>query len=246
MTTFGSIAAVMPRLVGQPLTGVSEADIGPPTVEASDADRHYRLFEYVALFFILPGLIAVNPQFIPFLALLYSAAVICLALLLTDRTFDRGRLWNRAAVRPAMPGVLALWIVGVVVMTVLVSSLAPAQFLDLPRARPGLWLAIMVLYPLISVYPQNVIYRAFIFHRYRGVFRTPTAMIWASAAAFSWGHVIFHNAVALMLTFAGGLVFAHTYGRYRSTLLASIEHALYGCLVFSVGLGGYLVQAVQR
>ncbi len=94
-----------------------------------------------------------------------------------------------------------------------------------------------MVYPLLSVYPQNVVYRAFVFHRYRGLFADEAVVIWASAAAFAWAHVIFHNPMALLLTFAGGLIFAQTYRRHRSLLLVSIEHALYGLLVFTIGLG---------
>jgi hypothetical protein len=34
---------------------------------------------------------------------------------------------------------------------------------------PPLWAAIIVLYPIFSVYPQETIYRAFLFRRYRWV-----------------------------------------------------------------------------
>ena len=42
---------------------------------------------------------------------------------------------------------------------------------------------------------------------------------------------------ALGLALLGGLLFAHTYAHTQSLLVSSIEHALYGCLLFSSPLG---------
>ncbi|MCE7973471.1 MAG: CPBP family intramembrane metalloprotease [Leptolyngbya sp. PLA1] len=218
----------------------------PAPIPLSASDRSYLGLEYSLLFFAIPAIIAFGPPRIPFFVLLYSATVICSLLLLFDRSFDRSRLWNTASLRAGLPGVLSLWAVGVVVLSLLIKFLAPHLWLAFPREKPLVWAAVMVLYPVLSVYAQNIIYRAFIFHRYRNLFPSPNAMIWASAAAFSFAHIIFLNAVALFLTLAGGLIFAHTYHKHRSILLVSIEHSLYGCLLFTVGLGWYLYLAAAR
>ena len=44
----------------------------------------------------------------------------------------------------------------------------------------------------------------------------------------------------MVLTFLGGLIFAITYYKTKSTLLVSIEHAIYGCWLFTVGMGDML------
>ena len=64
-------------------------------------------------------------------------------------------------------------------------------------------------------------------------------MIVASAAAFAFMHIIFRNWVAVGLTFAGGLLFAARYAGTNSLATSSFEHALYGCWLFTVGLGQY-------
>lgn len=212
----------------------------------STSDRTYLTLEYSLLFFAIPAIIALGPPRIPFFALLYSATAVCAFFLFLDRRFDRSQLWNKTALNAGLPGVLSLWAVGVVVLSLLIRFLAPELWLAFPRQKPLMWAAVMVLYPVLSVYAQNIIYRAFIFHRYRNLFSSPNAMIWASAAAFSFAHIIFLNAVAILLTLAGGLIFAHTYHKHRSVLLVSIEHALYGCLLFTVGLGWYLYLAAAR
>lgn len=115
----------------------------------------------------------------------------------------------------------------------------PELFLSLPRQRPLFWALIMVLYPLLSVWPQEMLYRRLLFHRYRALFRTDTALILMSAAAFGFAHVIFLNWIAIAMTAAGGLLFARDYARHRSLPLTCLEHSLYGCLIFTVGLGRF-------
>lgn len=101
------------------------------------------------------------------------------------------------------------------------------------------WLLIMVLYPVLSVWPQEVLYRAFLFARYRSLFRSDTGIIIASALAFGFAHVIFLNWIAIGMTTVGGLLFARDYARHRSLRLTCLEHSLYGCLIFTVGLGRF-------
>jgi membrane protease YdiL (CAAX protease family) len=214
-----------------------------PAAPTSTSERFYRWFEFVCLFGVMPGLFALRTVSIPFLLLLYSALGICLTILMRDKTFDRARLWRAEAVRGAIPRILALYVPAMFLLGAMVYRFMPDAFLSFPRERPVIWAAVMLLYPILSVWPQNVIYRAFIHHRYACLFRSPTALLLASAAAFCWGHIIFQNWVALALTFPGGLIFAATYQRTRSTLAASLEHALYGCLVFTVGLGQSLYLA---
>ncbi|OIQ48783.1 CAAX amino terminal protease self- immunity [Pseudodesulfovibrio hydrargyri] len=116
---------------------------------------------------------------------------------------------------------------------------APDQLFGFPRARPLLWLAVMALYPLLSAFPQETIYRAFLFHRYAPILRTERARTWASVLAFSFLHIVFANWVAVALTLPAGWIFTRTYRRTGSLLLASLEHAAYGCIVFTVGLGRF-------
>jgi hypothetical protein len=58
-----------------------------------------------------------------------------------------------------------------------------------------------------------------------------------SAAAFGFAHLMFGTVASVALTLVGGWLFARTYQRTRSLLAASVEHALYGVLAFTIGLG---------
>lgn len=124
-------------------------------------------------------------------------------------------------------------------ITVLTWVIWPQTFLQLPRQRPLFWLIIMVLYPLLSVWPQEMLYRRFLFTRYAPLFRSRSALVLASAVSFGFAHVIFLNGVAVGMTLIGGFLFARDYARHRSLFLACVEHSLYGCLVFTLGLGRF-------
>jgi CAAX protease family protein len=115
----------------------------------------------------------------------------------------------------------------------------PEAFLSLPRAQPLWWLAIMILYPLLSVWPQEMVYRAFLYHRYAPLFGKKWGYVAASAFAFGYAHMIFLNWIAIAMTAFGGFLFARDYARHRSLALVCLEHALYGCLIFTVGLGRF-------
>jgi membrane protease YdiL (CAAX protease family) len=90
------------------------------------------------------------------------------------------------------------------------------------------------------VYPQELIYRTFYFQRYSKLFNNNSLFIFINAIVFSLAHIFFRNTLVIVLTFLGGLLFALTYSKTQSTLLVSIEHAVYGCWLFTVGMGEML------
>ena len=106
--------------------------------------------------------------------------------------------------------------------------------------KPKLWLMILFFYTIFSVYPQELIYRTFFFQRYQHIFKNEVLFILLNAALFSLAHLFFNNMLFLFLTFIGGIIFAITYKKTKSTLLVSIEHAIYGCWLFTVGMGNML------
>ncbi len=64
-------------------------------------------------------------------------------------------------------------------------------------------------------------------------------MIIMSAVLFSLAHLVFNNWQALVLTAIGGLMLAYTYHRSKSVICVSFEHAIWGNLSFTIGLGEY-------
>jgi hypothetical protein len=185
------------------------------------------------LFGLGPALLALGPRWMVTLGIL-ATGILCGVLLAIDPTFPRGELVGVAGARLGLPRVLLR--TGVVGALLVVGAALLAHKPWLPRAHPGRWALIMVLYP-ISAYAQEIVCRTFFFHRYGALFERPRARVLASGLAFGWAHLAVNNVAALVLATALGLVLASTYERWRSTLLVSLEHALYGDIAFSTGLG---------
>jgi len=195
--------------------------------------------EYAALFLGLPLAFRFGLVPIPVMPALWILAAGCLLILVFTGTLDVKSLWNARRLRTCITFVVVPFAVAAPVLLLVGWLYDPERLFTFVRQRPLFWLLLMVLYPILSVYPQGIIYRAFILHRYRPLFGPRWVRILASAIAFSAAHMIFQNWIAPILTFAGGLLFAWTYEQTRSGLLATMQHALFGCYLFTTGLGWY-------
>ncbi len=118
----------------------------------------------------------------------------------------------------------------------------PAQFLLLPRQQPLLWILISLLYPLVSALPQEFVYRRFYFWRYQVLFKQDRGLLLSSMLLFSFLHIVYDNTLAVLLTLAGGYLFASSYARTRSLFLPWLEHAVYGVVIFTSGLGRFFYE----
>ncbi len=120
--------------------------------------------------------------------------------------------------------------------------LVPHYWLAFPRERPGLWALVMVFYPFLSALPQEFLYRRFFFWRYAPLVGEGVGRLLVNALLFGWLHVMYENWPAFILSTLGGLVFAATYAHTRNLALVWIEHALYGQLLFTIGLGRFFYE----
>ena len=113
----------------------------------------------------------------------------------------------------------------------------PEQLFNLPRGNPPIWLAMLVFYPVFSAYQQEVVYRKFLFMRYRPLFQKRWALIFASGVTFSFVHIVYFSWLSIVFTFVAGIYFAWLYNKTKSVLFTGIIHGIMGFLVFTVGLG---------
>ena len=197
--------------------------------------------EFALIFVGLPLLAGWQGRFlriwlIPQMLLL---AGIFLALLWRDPSFDRRQMravpqnWRRSLLR-----IVVFFVLGGAAVLYLAWR-SGVDLFSFPRERPFLWLLVVLLYPLVSALPQEVIFRLFLFHRYRSLFPDPRLMMLVSASVFALAHLQLGNLVALGLPFLGGLLFAHTFGTTRSLPMVTLEHGLWGDWLFTLGLGVY-------
>lgn len=205
------------------------------------ATRHLAA-EFALVFLGLPLLAwwqgeALRRWIIPQILLL---ALVCLVILWRDPAFDRHAL--RAFPRHWQPCLVRIGLTFLAGGAALLGWAAWSEDIELfsfPRQRTELWLLVLVLYPLVSALAQELIFRVFLFHRYRALFATPGRRVLASAAAFALAHLILGNWQAPALSLLGGLLFAWTYARTRSLPLVVLEHGLWGDWLFTLGLGRY-------
>ena len=122
-------------------------------------------------------------------------------------------------------------------LTLYVHYLDPKGFLALPQHKPWFWGMIVFTYPFLSVLPQELFFRGFFFHRYGELLPSRASRVLVSALAFGFAHVFYGNAIAVGLSSIGGVLFGWTFARTRSISLVTVEHALYGVALFTVGLG---------
>jgi len=195
--------------------------------------------EFLVLFVGLPLGYRFSPRPIPALPVLWVAALYCYWQLRRDPTFPLILLWNPGATAGQLLSIFVCFGIAAAIVWSGVRLMAPELLFSFVRTRPILWALVMVLYPVLSAYPQGIIYRSFLMHRYAAILPQGAAMIFVSAAAFAFMHIIFRNPLAVALTFAGGILFAWRYSATGSLFTSSLEHSLYGCWLFTVGLGQY-------
>lgn len=202
----------------------------------------YRWFELCVIFVLLPlcGYLVkdyLRALLIPVLLLLTAW---CFTLLLKDPKFKRFRLTNFNQISSAKKRMLTLFSVGAIFSCAFYAMLNQEHWFALPLQTPMNWLLLIVLYPLVSVLPQELIFRTYFFHRYKKIIPDKRWRILLSAFTFSLAHLIYDNWIAVALSFLGGLMFAYTYAYTRSTLVCVLEHSVWGLWLFTLGLGQYL------
>jgi membrane protease YdiL (CAAX protease family) len=190
--------------------------------------------EFIAIYIITPLIIYLLPPF-PVLPVLWVFTLLLMYLLKMSGYSKSKPIFNRISLLR-----MIIRFVGLAsILTIGVYLFKPELLFSLIKERPIIWLVVVILYPLLSVYPQEFIYRVFFFHRYKDMFKNRNILIHLNGILFGYIHIIFHNWIAVVLTATGGILFAYTYERSRSLLMVSIEHSLFGVYLFTIGLGDY-------
>ena len=200
-----------------------------------------RSLELTVLFVLFPLALVpfgrlVGPYVLPLIVCLGFGASLALVW---DNGFKERHLVALGGLRRALPGVLLRLTLGGALLAALVLLWRPTLFLSFAREHPLAFAGVLVVYPLLSAWPQEIVFRAFFFRRYGELLGTKAALIAASGLTFGIAHVFFGNWIAPTLSTAGGLLFAHTYARTKSLTAVALEHALWGNLIFTVGLGRF-------
>ena len=215
--------------------------------QLSTPARGWRIVEMALLYGAAPFAVdrAVHGDGIPvFIALLPVLAII-LMFLVIDRTFSLRRELSRGFSLAQLGSILAVFAIGGGIIATYVAEYHPAWFLEFPRERPETYMRIMLLYPLMSVAVQELVYRTFFFHRYGVLFGSAWWLaILLNGVLFGIGHMVIGTPLAIYGTMLTGTLFAWRYAMTRSFWAVFIEHTLWGALVFTVGLGRFFFTGV--
>ncbi len=196
----------------------------------------YLCAEFLVLFVLLPTAYALHFLPVPVIGVLLGMGLYGVIMLARDSSFDRTACvrWTREV----WPNVA---LVALVAAILLVGTWLFRRHLlfYFPREKTALWAAVLIGYPFLSALPQEILYRVFFMHRYASLFSDRRIMLTASSLIFGLHHLVMGNWVAVILSTIAGFRFAIVYDRTRSVWAPTIEHAIYGWIVFTVGLGDY-------
>lgn len=202
-------------------------------------NRWYLAAECITLFVLLPALLTVQVLHLPKLLILLVVTIGCIIILRQYPSFNYRSYWDNHRLRHYIKIIGLRFVVFMLLSTCAVWLFEAQNLWSIPQHRPWLWLLILVLYPIVSAYPQEIIFRGFFFQRYRPLFRQTVLLALASIVCFGYLHIVYQNWVAILLATVGGAIYTWTYLKTQSISMASLEHSLYGAWIFTVGLGHY-------
>ena len=109
---------------------------------------------------------------------------------------------------------------------------------NLPKNYFVLWVAVLLLYPIFSVIPQEIIFRVLFFERYSCLFKNQFLYLILNSIIFAYIHLVFQNFHAFFITLITSPIFAYAYVN-KSFKTCFLTHTIGGQLVFTYGLGKY-------
>jgi membrane protease YdiL (CAAX protease family) len=200
--------------------------------------RWYYIPELIILFIVIPVLYLFDTipvhKVIPLVALL----IYCGSILLIKKPANASCF----SIKANWKIILALFITtSIAVYLFIYLYVSKGLFADLPENRKLLYMILM--YPLLSAFPQEVIFREFFFYRYGTLFRNPAWMVAVNMLLFTFAHIYFASSIVIIFTLVAGTIFAITYMRTRSLLVVSIQHSLYGLMILTSGLAQHFYKA---
>ncbi|WP_172683940.1 CPBP family intramembrane glutamic endopeptidase [Desulfosarcina cetonica] len=208
--------------------------------------RAWLILEFATLFLVFPvaftsALRTYSP--VPFLVVFGVGATV---YLIRHPDYTNRSFYDLEQTIVQLPRIVTLFVVSGVLLFLFVWVWYRDWLFYCPINHRQVWFSILWTYALFAVYPQEIIYRGFFFHRYRHLFTNQRQRMHASAIAFSFAHLIYYHHYSILFSLIGGYLFAHTYQRSKSLIAVSVEHALYGCFMYTIGLGRFFYSGFDQ
>ena len=201
--------------------------------------KSYKILEFIILFIVIPVSFAIN------YSLWLKLSIGCLGFIyiiyvLVKIESVKLQLLKKIKWKPFWVTISKRFFIIAIFTIVFVCITDSSSLFNILLNKPLKWLILLFFYSFFSVLPQELIYRTFFFKRYAVWFKNNKTLIFINSLLFALAHLFFDSILVLILTFVGGLFFSSTYKKRESTLLVTIEHAIYGCWLLTVGMGSFL------
>jgi uncharacterized protein len=202
--------------------------------------KKYLLSEFIVIFLLVPIFIYFGLINIPKMDILLLLSGCSFVILACDPWFNKKKLAGITCHPDTLKRIGIRYVIGGFILLSIFYMLSPQTFILIPFKKPLIWFNTSCDYLFLSVIPQELLYRAFLFHRYSTLFRGKRSPVVVSTLSFSFVHIVYGNVFALLLTLIGGYFFSTTYQKSHSIIITILEHFMYGILIFSSGSGEIL------
>ncbi len=191
--------------------------------------------EFFFLFIFLPTLFFVIESTKMIFFVLYLVSLISFIFLKKEKNFDFEKLRKKIDWKFSLTIFVVFFIMGYF-YTIL---LDPQVLFLFPKENFKLWLIVMILYPALSVIPQEFVYRVFFFQRYKPIFnKNFSVFLITNVFIFSYAHIVFQNIHSVIITAIVSPIFSYAYLK-KSFLTCVVIHSFGGQIIFTLGLGKY-------
>lgn len=86
-------------------------------------------------------------------------------------------------------------------LTIFTFAFSRNSFLFLPKQRIDIWILVMLFYPILSAFFQEIIFRTFFTLRYINLFKNKNLFIFINALIFALAHLLYGNLIAVIFSF---------------------------------------------
>ena len=204
-----------------------------------DSIKKRLLVEFVIIYIVLPSVIIfINTIIFKSKIIVFSSLFlvffISIYLLKSTPNFSFKNLKKKVDWNFCLIFSLVFIISGFFYTTILDSKL----LFSLPRDFFFIWLLVLIVYPILSVIPQEIIFRVLFFERYSCLFKNLSLCLILNSLIFAYIHLVFENFHAFFITIVTSPIFAYAYLK-KSFKTCLLIHTIGGQLIFTFGLGKY-------
>ena len=190
--------------------------------------------EFFFIFFILPSAIFFLDSSVIVFLTLYLVFTLSIVILYFDKSFSFTSLRKKVDWKFIIIFSIIFLSLGFFYVILVDKDL----LFIFPKSNFELWLLVILIYPFLSVIPQEIVYRVFFFQRYFPNKRSFYFLTLLNMIVFSYGHIVFNNVHAILITAIVSPIFTYAYLK-KSFFTCIVLHALGGQIIFTLGLGKY-------